>query len=153
MRLYSLLATLSLAILFSCESAGDEKEDTLATRKIVDKYFDHFNKHEWSQLAMLYSDSSESKDPSSGADVEIQTRAEIEGRYQQLSGILPDLKAQLLNVYPSGTTHIIVEFISTGTGPDGEKFNLPICSIFEIKNNMIVKDYSYYDTAPPGETE
>jgi len=142
-----------LLIGIGCTETASEKTDSANTRKIVDEYFAHFNQHEWSALANMYSDSSESKDPSLGADTEIQSREDIEGRYQQLSGILPDLKAQVLNVYPSGNNHIITEFISTGTGPDGQEFKLPICTIFEIRDGLIVKDYSYYDTAPPGGAE
>ena len=40
---------------------------------------------------------------------------------------------------------MIVEFVSTGTAPDGTKFELPIVSIFTIEEGMITKDWTYYD--------
>jgi ketosteroid isomerase-like protein len=52
---------------------------------------------------------------------------------------------EIIQVYPSDNNHIIVEFISSGTAPDGSKFELPICTIFTIENEKIVKDFTYYD--------
>ncbi|WP_198412578.1 nuclear transport factor 2 family protein [Kaistella antarctica] len=51
----------------------------------------------------------------------------------------------MIQIYPSGNQHIIVEFISRGTAPDNTKFELPICTIFTIENGLITKDFTYYD--------
>ncbi|MBX7262129.1 MAG: nuclear transport factor 2 family protein [Chitinophagales bacterium] len=50
----------------------------------------------------------------------------------------------IVNIYHANE-HVIVEFLSKGTAPDGMKFTLPICTIFKIKNGKIVKDFTYYD--------
>ncbi len=41
--------------------------------------------------------------------------------------------------------NMLVEFISIGTAPDGSKFRLPICTVFEIKMKKFQKDLTYYD--------
>ncbi len=38
--------------------------------------------------------------------------------------------------------NMVVEFLSIGTAPDGSKFRLPICTVFEIKNEKISKGFN-----------
>ena len=61
--------------------------------------------------------------------------------------MFPDIKDRIVNIYPSGDKHVVVEFISTGTAPDGTKFELPICTIFTIENGKITKDFTYFDNS------
>ncbi len=56
--------------------------------------------------------------------------------------VFPD---QLIQMYPSGDKHIIVEFVSSGTGIDKVKFELAICTILTIENGLITKDFTYFD--------
>ena len=62
-----------------------------------------------------------------------------------MNKIFPDLHDKVIQIYPSGENHIIVEFVSTGTAPDNSKFELPICTIFTIENGLITKDFTYFD--------
>ncbi len=62
-----------------------------------------------------------------------------------MNQLFPDIRDEIIAIYPSGDKNVIVEFISTGTGPDGSMFALPVCTIFTIENGMITKDYIYYD--------
>ena len=55
------------------------------------------------------------------------------------------LRNEIVQIYPSGEKHIIVEFVSTGTALDNSKFELPICTIFTIENGLITKDFTYFD--------
>ena len=118
---------------------------TLENEKIIRQYYKHFNKHEWEKMADLYTEVSDFKDPSLGQGIVKQTRQQIIAKYSGLSEIFPDVKDEIVQIYPSGNKHIIVEFISTGTAPDGSKFELPICTIFTIENGLITKDFTYYD--------
>lgn len=59
--------------------------------------------------------------------------------------MFPDVKDKVIQTYPSGDNHIIVEFVSSGTAPDNSKFELPIFTIFTIENGLITKDFSYFD--------
>lgn len=113
--------------------------------KLVEQYFDHFNKHDWTKMADMYTETADFKDPSLGLGIVKQTRAQIIKKYSELHQTFPDLHDQVVNTYPSGKNHIVVEFVSTGTAPDNSKFELPICTIFTIENGLITKDFTYYD--------
>lgn len=141
---------LSLSILFlgSCNckqstethsSAGAENE------KIIREYFTLFNNHEWEKMAGLYAEPAEFKDPALGNEVISQSRKDIVEHYSGLQSVFADIKDDIVQIYPSGEKHVIVEFISKGTAPDGSQFELPICTIFTVENGKITKDYTYYD--------
>jgi len=121
--------------------------------KIVRQYFEYFNNHEWARMANMYAETADFKDPSLGPGIVKQTREQIIEKYAQLNEIFPDLHDNVLQTYVSGDQHIIVEFVSTGTAPDGSKFELPICTIFTIENGMITKDFTYYDNFDEPENE
>lgn len=129
----------------SCDNPKQRKMNITKNEKIVNQYFDYFNKHEWTQMANMYAETVDFKDPSLGQGIVKQTRQQIIDKYSQLNGIFPDLKDKVIQIYPSGEQNVIVEFISTGTAPDGSKFELPICTIFTIENGIITKDFTYYD--------
>jgi len=113
--------------------------------EIIKQYFEHFNAHDWSKMADMYSATAEFKDPSLGPGLVKQTRAQVIKKYGELSQQFADVKDKVIAVYPSGDEHIIVEFISSGTAPDQSKFKLPICTIFTIKKGLITQDFTYYD--------
>lgn len=113
--------------------------------EFVHKYFDLFNQHNWESLASMYSLEAEFKDPSLGPNVVKQSREEFIRKYTGLSESIPDVKDTVISVYPSGDKYVIVEFISSGTAPDGTKFELPVCTIFEIDAGLITKDFTYFD--------
>ncbi|TXK38021.1 nuclear transport factor 2 family protein [Pontibacter qinzhouensis] len=112
---------------------------------LIKQYFEVFNAHNWQQLASMYSETADFKDPALGRGLVKQTREELITKYEELTHAIPDLKDEVVAMYPSGEKHIIVEFVSTGTTPDGSTFELPICTIFTIENGFITKDFTYYD--------
>jgi len=113
--------------------------------QLVKQYFDHFNHHDWTKMANMYTETADFKDPSLGLAIVKQTRAQVIKKYSELHQTFPDLHDQVIKTYPSGENNIIVEFVSTGTAPDNSKFELPICTIFTIENGLITKDFTYYD--------
>ncbi|QOW08878.1 nuclear transport factor 2 family protein [Kaistella flava (ex Peng et al. 2021)] len=113
--------------------------------KLVNQYFTHFNNHEWSKMANMYSETAEFKDPSLGRGIFKQTRQQTIDKYTELNKTFPDLHDKVIQIYPSGDQHIIVEFVSSGTAPDDTKFELAICTIFTIEKGLITKDFTYYD--------
>lgn len=113
--------------------------------ELIKQYFAHFNNHDWEKMAGMYSETAEFKDPSFGPGVVTQTRAQTMEKYREMREMFPDLHDEVLRVYPSGDKHLIVEFVSSGTAPDGSSFELPICTIFTIEDGLITKDYTYYD--------
>jgi len=139
---FLLLSTLTLT---SCNNKTKNNMTTTDNEILVKQYFEHFNNHEWTKMANMYSENSEFKDPSLGQGIVKQTRQQIIDKYSELNKVFPDLQDEVIQTYPSGDKHIIVEFISTGTAPDNSKFELPICTIMTIENGIITKDFTYYD--------
>lgn len=136
---------LAIALLASCDNQNTTKITTTENDKIVKQYYEHFNNHEWTKMAEMYTETSDFKDPSLGQGIVKQTRQQIIEKYSGLSEMFPDVKDEIIQVYPSGDKHIIVEFLSRGTAPSGSKFELPICTIFTIENSKITQDFTYYD--------
>lgn len=140
-KLLSLLVV-SLATM-SCKNQSNTAVSE--NEKIVKQYFEYFNKHDWTKMANMYAKNSEFKDPTLGSGIVKQTRLQIIEKYSGLCQMFPNITDKIINVYPSGEKHIIVEFISTGTAEDHSQFELPICTIFTIENGQIIKDFSYFD--------
>jgi ketosteroid isomerase-like protein len=133
--------------LISCNNKNENamlNQSETINEKIIKQYFVHFNNHEWQKMAELYADTVEMKDPSMGIQVVKFNQSDIINKYSELHQMIPDIKDSIVNIYHANE-HVIVEFLSKGTAPDGKKFTLPICSIFKIKNGKIVKDFTYYD--------
>ncbi|MBL7702478.1 MAG: nuclear transport factor 2 family protein [Ferruginibacter sp.] len=141
MKKLMLLMT-AIALVFSCRQPATEKE---STGKFVKQYFDHFNRHNWDKMAAMYADTAAFKDPSLGTGIVMQTRRQIAEKYAALQKDVPDVRDSVIQIYPSGDEHVIVEFISKGTAPDGSKFELPVCTIFTFEQGKIIADYTYYD--------
>ncbi|MFH7002245.1 nuclear transport factor 2 family protein [Flavobacterium bizetiae] len=152
MKIIIILIVVFLVI--SCNNQNQSKPmDTSRNEKLVKQYFEYFNKHDWKKMSEMYIETADFKDPSLGPGIVKQSRQEIEKKYAELNQIFPDLHDKVVQIYPSGEKHIIVEFISTGTAPDNSKFELPICTIFTFENGLITKDFTYFDNFEEGEGE
>ncbi|MEM9887163.1 MAG: nuclear transport factor 2 family protein [Bacteroidota bacterium] len=108
-------------------------------------FFGHFNNHDWEQMANMYTQVAEFKDPALGIGAFERTRAATIAQYTTLSQMIPDVRDSVVQIYPSSNKNVIVEFISMGTAPDGTAFTLPLCAIMKIENGLITRDYVYYD--------
>lgn len=104
--------------------------------KLVKQYFEHFNNHERTKMANMYTDTVDFQDHSLGQGIIKQTRQQIIEKCSELNKVFPDLHDQIIQTYTSGDNHIIVEFVSSGTAPDNSKFQLPICTVFTIENGI-----------------
>jgi ketosteroid isomerase-like protein len=141
-----------LAVAASCDDAAKQQSATVTDNSaeniaIVNQLFERFNTHDWKAMADLYIDTADVKDPSFGVSSVKQTKEQTVQKYTELNKLFPNIKDSVTAMYPSGNKHVIAEFISTGTGPDGKTFALPICSILTIENGKITKDYTYYDNS------
>ncbi len=141
------LVTLLIAtvLIISCNQQKNRKMETIANEQLVKTYFEHFNKHDWKAMAAMYIETADFKDPTLGTGIVKQTRQQTIDKYTELNKVFQDLNDKVIAVYPSGDNNIIVEFVSSGTAPDNSKFELPICTIFSIKNGLISKDFTYFD--------
>lgn len=133
---------------FTMISCNNEKHKTMSmteNEKLVKQYFEHFNNHDFAKMANMYAETTDFKDPSLGQGIVKQTRQQTIEKYTKLAKIFPDLHDQIIQTYPSGDKHVIVEFVSSGTGPDKVKFELAICTILTIEKRLITKDFTYFD--------
>lgn len=130
----------------SCNNQNQSKMINISNNeKLIKQYFELFNQHDWKKMSEMYTETADFKDPSLGKGIVKQSRKQTEEKYAELHKIFPDLHDEVIQIYPSGENHIIVEFVSTGTAPDNSKFELPICTIFTIDNGLIIKDFTYFD--------
>lgn len=141
MKNFILILSLIIA-LSSCNNASNQSSENQA---IIKKLYEHFNKHEWQKMADLYVETADFKDPSFGTEITKQTRQQTVQKYLEMEKMFPDIKDEIVQMYISGNNVVAVEFISTGTAPDGSKFKMPICSIYTFENGKIAKDFTYYD--------
>jgi len=125
----------------------ENKGLNMKNSQMVNQYFEHFNNHDWEKMANMYLPVAEFKDPTLGPGIVKQSRKQIIYKYSQLGEIFPDVKDNIVEIYHVGENKVIVEFVASGTAPDGERFELAICTIFTIENGLISKDFSYFDNA------
>lgn len=110
---------------------------------VVRKMFDAFNSHDWDAMAKCYVDSAEFLDPSFGKKYIKQSHQQLIKKYADLQKSAPDINDQLLGVY-AFEDKVIAEFVSSGTS-GGQKWTLPICTVFTVKDEKITRDATYYD--------
>jgi ketosteroid isomerase-like protein len=146
MKLFAIIF-FTLFTFVACDNAKIATNTISENEKLITQYFEHFNKHDFVKMASMYVDIADFKDPTLGQGIVKQTRQQTIEKYTALATIFPDLHDQVQHIYPSGDKHIIVEFVSSGTGPDKVKFELPICVIFTIENGLIIKDFTYFDNS------
>lgn len=140
----TLFVPIALICLIACNTPKQQNNSQL-NEQLITQYYQHFNNHDWVKMANMYADTTEFKDPSLGQEIVTQTKEQTIKKYSELNTVFPNIKDEVVNIYPSDSNHIIVEFISTGTAADKSTFKLPICTIFTIKNGVITKDFTYYD--------
>ncbi len=110
-------------ILFLGACNEPKQQATTTNETLVKQYFEHFNKHDFTKMASMYAETADFKDPSLGQGIVKQTRQQTIDKYTELNKVFPDLHDQVLQMYPSGKNHIIVEFVSSGTAPDNTNLN------------------------------
>ncbi|MBS0029831.1 nuclear transport factor 2 family protein [Chitinophaga sp. 22321] len=138
---------LLLALSFSgCVQPGGKISLANANTVVVKDLFEAFNKHDWNTLAACYKDTALFLDPSLGREAVPQTHAQIIKKYQELQQMFPDVQDEVVTMY-GDKNHITVEFISSGTGTDGKKWQLPICTVFTVDDGKIESDHTYYDNS------
>jgi ketosteroid isomerase-like protein len=126
-------------LLAACNKPGNPNKE------LVERCFAYFNQHQWDAMAALYADTAMFKDPSLGPVAVRQNRKQVADKYRTLQKDIPNVKDEIVKLYAADPDHIVAEFVSKGTLSDGSRLQLPICTIFTIRNGLIVADYTYYD--------
>jgi ketosteroid isomerase-like protein len=140
-----LFATIVLGLFTACGNTSTvQSGNALNAEDFAKKYFETFNDHKWQELYAYYAGDAEFLDPSLGTKPVKQTKAQFIEKYTNLGIVFPDLKDKVSKVYQNNQ-NIIVEFTSSGTGPDSVKFESPMCAILTVENGKITRDATYYD--------
>ena len=135
------------SLLFIALTCKKDSSYLSENQRIIKQLYEHFNKHDWQKMADLYVETADFRDPSFGTEIMKQTRQQTIQKYTELAKTFPDIQDEIVKIYLCGEIYVVVEFISTGTAPDGSKFKLPICTIFTIEKGKITEDFTYYDNS------
>lgn len=119
---------------------------------IITEHFKALNSHDIKAIAAGYTTDAQVFSPNwEGAKAGPDSIADVYRRYFKTT---PDLAYTITNMIAAGN-NVIVEFTWTGTLSDpehgepdymrGKKYTQPVCVIFMIKNNKIVKETDYFD--------
>jgi ketosteroid isomerase-like protein len=125
----------------ACTSSSDQEEKN---SQHVQSMFDAFNRHDWKAMSEHYADSALFLDPSFGIDYVRQSRNEMIAKYTQMEQLFPNVHDEVVTLFAKGD-QVVVEFISTGSSGDSLSFTLPISCVLTLRNNLIVKDATYYN--------
>lgn len=129
-----------------CVQPGGKISLANANTVVVKEMFDAFNDHNWPKLADCYKDTATFLDPSLGREPVQQTHEQTIKKYQELQKMFPDVHDEIVNIY-GDKNHITIEFVASATGPDGKKWQLPMCTVFTVDDGKIEKDNTYYDNS------
>ncbi len=140
-------ASLILLLWAPVACSAPSENPTAKNEQLVRSMFEAFNRHDWEAMASHYSDSALFLDPSFGTDYVWQTRTEMVIKYKEMHALFPDLHDEVVTV-TANDNRVAVEFISTGTQPDGKQFELPIGCVLTLEAGKIVKDATYYNNCP-----
>src|SRR4051812_46879619 len=61
-------------VLVSCNNPTQQTKRSTDNEKLVQQYFEYFNKHDFVKMANMYAETADFKDPSLGAGIVKQTR-------------------------------------------------------------------------------
>lgn len=142
MKLYCMLLCLLMAT--ACVQPGGRSSLTNPNIQVVNGMFAAFNEHDWQKMASYYADSALFLDPAYGHEPVTLARRQMIEKYQELHKMFPDVQDEVKEIY-ADKNHIIVEFVSSTTGQDGKKWQLPLCVVFTIEHGKIISDRTYYD--------
>ena len=93
---------------------------------VVQAIFEAFNEHNWDKMLSYYSEEAVFVDPSFINPV---SDLKIIAAHYQMQQLFPDIKDEIISI-TAASDRVVVEFISTGTAANREKFTLPICTVF-----------------------
>jgi hypothetical protein len=144
---YFIMSALFALTLNACTPKQPSVQAANPHEAFVKQFFQTFNAHDWQAFTKMYADTADFKDPSLGVGIVKQTREQTIKKYSELQQMFPNIKDEIVRIYPSDSTHVVVEFVSSGTAHDGSSFRLPICTILTIERGLITKDFTYFDNS------
>lgn len=125
----------------ACTSSSSQEEKN---SQHVQSMFEAFNRHDWKAMSEHYADSALFLDPSFGIDYVRQSHNEMITKYTQMEQLFPNIHDKVVTLFAKGD-QVAVEFVSTGSSGDSLSFTLPISCVLTLRDQLIVKDATYYN--------
>lgn len=113
-----------------------------AASGLVDQIVVAYNTHDIAILRRLYHDDVTYWSALEGTN---KGKAAVISHIEHLHQILPDEKMRAKTV-TADDEMIVVEFESTGTGPNGREYRIEFTEVFEVVDTQIVSIKVYLDT-------
>lgn len=133
---------LGMSMAFGCASSATQQETK--NLALVQQMYAAFNSHDWQKMSAFYADSALFLDPSFGTAYIRQSRANIVNKYAELEKLFPTIHDEVITLVAKDDK-VFVEFVATGNSGDSIQLTLPIAGVLTLKNNLIVKDATYYN--------
>jgi ketosteroid isomerase-like protein len=128
-----LLAAAALSVLGQGSHRNEDKARLI---------FQAFNEHDWDLMLSYYSKEAVFEDPS--FERRVSDPVFIKEHHRELQAYFEDIKDDVKHVYSCGDV-VVVEFISHGTGKNGEKLAMPICTVLTFRDGLVIRDATYYN--------
>lgn len=147
------LLSVSLKYSYGQEQTQNEIEDNLLNmtpKQTALKWIDAYNSHNADTAASLYDEKvTNTQFPYAKA---AQGREAMRKTYENIFRAFPDIHIEAINIVEQGTW-VVVEWTFSGTmqgefaghSPNGNKFNMSGCEIFQIVNGRILTQHGYWD--------
>ena len=124
-------------VIVNLSSASGQDNET-----VVKAIFSAFNRHDWKSMLANYDSRAVFIDPSFEAPVNDQSK--ILAHHQEMVNYFPDIHDEIKSIFACRDI-VVVEFVAWGKGTDGRSFQLPICTVFTLRNGKVIRDATYYD--------
>jgi ketosteroid isomerase-like protein len=136
------IIVLMVWVITACTSSiSDQEQRNIAH---VRSMFDAFNRHDWKAMSEHYADNALFLDPALSMEYIRQSRTETADKYAVMQTMFPDIKDEVITIFAK-EDKVAIEFISTGSSGDSITFKLPISCILTLKENLIIRDATYYN--------
>ena len=121
-----------------------QSPQSMNIRHIVLDMFKGFNDHDWEKHVSYNSPNIIIRNPDSKMKPKTPSKEEQIKSYADLASWCPDIQDKIvsLNIVENKA---IVEFEAYGNTVEGKPFNLPIITVLEFEEEMVIKETTYYD--------
>ncbi len=128
--------------------------DTEATRALIEELLDAYNAPDLDRAALLYAEDCRYVNRSLG--IRIEGRGAQRANMQAFLDIFPDRRLRPLRVIADeGGAAVEAEFVATSPGgpgmpPAGQPYGVEMCSVFEVRDGLVVSEHDYIDRPQTG---
>ena len=119
------------------------KPGSAGPTRVIAEWFRAFNRHDADAIQRLYASDAVHQCPDHWL---LRGNKAIADVFRSLFASIPDVTDTIKSLDSCGNK-VFVEFVATGasTGHGGERLNMRMFSVLEVRNGKVVRDSTYYD--------